>query len=364
MPGDDTDDLRLDLVGEGTEEELKLKEEEAEKARQAEEEEKERLKKEGEADAGSLEEVEGVIVPETELNDEQASALATANYQLLVEKGILPEGLEVKSFDDLSNHINDLKLAGINEFRAELPKDIDSTIDAWSKGIDYNKSKERRQQISQFKNITDDMLKEENVALSIIKAYHKQLGDSDDYIKDRIDNIIDNDRTVLEAKRARAAMVKVQEANAKLVEEAEIQKKAVETEKYNTYREDVEDKIKNSDIFWGKKLSAVDQQSVVDAIFNPQAMKAKNKDFKTLEEAIQEDPTIYAQLQYIYLKKMLGKKGSLKFISNAVKSQAVGDIENVLKGTTVKSLSNKSDDSENDYKGLGFMDTIKQNLRP
>lgn len=298
-----------------------------------------------------------------DLTEDQQVALVKANYELLVEKGVLPDGLEVNSFDDLANHVDELRLEGINDFKKEMPEDLATSVDAWQKGLDYKQAQARKQEIVKYKAITDEQLKDQKIAVQVIKNYHKHLGDSDDYIKARIDTIVDTETTVLEGKRARNALVRVQEENDKNTVQEELTAKQAQQKQAEEYKKSIETKVKASEIFWGKKLSTVDQQEVMDAIFDPKVIKRKQKDFKTLDEAIQEDPTIYAQIYYAYMKGMFGENGNLNFIGNAVKSNATKKIDKVLQGGG-GNASILTEKGEHTHKGIGLLDTIRQNLRP
>lgn len=369
MPDNFLDDFKVDKVDDNAQKDAELLKKEAKEHKEDAKVTDELIDDKGTAEPGKLtdeltdDDTAKKADESVKLTDEQQKDLVKANYQLLVQQGVLPEGLEVNTWEDLANQTSDLKLAGINEFIEELPVELQDTVKAWQQGLDYNQAQQRRQNVVQYKQITDDRLKDEKTALQVIKNYHKQLGDSDDYIKARIDNIVDTDSSFLEAKRARDAMVRIQEDVAKREKEIELAQHNEQVKRAEEYKKSMESKVKAPDTFWGKKLSTVDQQEVIDAIFNPEVIKRKHKDFKTLEEAISKDPVIYAQIYYAYIKGMFGEKGNLKFIGNTVKSNATQSIDRVLKGLSATTIRPDASDTQT-KKGMGFLDTIKQNLRP
>lgn len=342
-------------------EDLKLEEEEKKSD--------EDLKKDGKEEKKKEEEKEENI--DLGLSDESIDSnsnidmesLAKANYKMFVEEGILKEGLEVNNFDDLKNHVEDLKLVGINEWRKELPEELNNSVEAWSKGLDYKAVRQRRMEVTEYKSVTDDMLKDEKVALKIIKEHHKYLGDSDEYIKDRLDDIIDSDVIIREAKRSRSAMTKVMENREKLKNDKDLYEQENKKKEYNDYKENLKKQVSNSDLFWGKKLSNIEQQELIDVIFNPEVVTKKNKDHVSLEKALADNPVIYAQIYYAYMKGMFGEKGNLNFIKNTVKSQAVNDIDKILKGNSVNTFRDKPSDDEN-IGGMKFMQEIASKLKP
>lgn len=351
MP-DDKIDLSVGNIEENAklDAELKLKEEEE-------------MKKQAEIAAAELGDDPDKPTEKKDPPPEGVNEMAVANYNLLVEKGVLPEGLEVKDFEDIVKHIDAEKTKGIDEWRTELPEDINSNIEAWSKGVDYKKSQQRQQSVVQYDQITDDQLKDEAIAKALITEYHKALGDDDEYIKERINTAIDTDKLVAEAKRARNALKNTAEKVKTAAEEKEVAAKQVKVKEYTEYRNNLEGKIDDSTIFWDSKLTEIEKKRLKASIFNAEELQKKDKTFTPLEKALLDDPVIVAQIHYLYNKGALGAKGSFEFLKNKAKTAASIEIEKILKGEGVK-YNDGAKGSIIEDQGMGVIAEISSNLKP
>lgn len=349
------DDLSLENVG--NEEDDKKTEEE----KKTEEINKEKDKEEEEGAPGELE--DNKEASEEKADDEQLKQVAQANYKLLVEQGVLPEGLEINSFGDLKNQIEDLKLAGITEVMDEMPDDLKSSVEAWRKGLDYRQATQRKTEILSYDKITDDDLKEKETALRLIREYHELMGDDAEYIKSRLDMAVDTDTFVVEAKRARKHLLNVKKSQDQAKEQQELAELKRKEDAYNNYRTGMEKSIRDSEVFWGRKLSKVEQQNLVDAIFAPDTLKKRKTDFIPLEQALNNDPSLLAQINYLYISGMLGKDGNLNILKNAAKSKATDELTKILRTNTTGTGTENNSRNLDDFEGMSIISDMQQALK-
>ncbi|MCK4500918.1 hypothetical protein KAU11_10490 [Candidatus Babeliales bacterium] len=283
-----------------------------------------------------------------------AEEIAQANYALLVEKGVIEEGLEIKNLSDISTAVEDRISKGIEGYFAELPNDLQVAIANHSRGADYRQSFSKPKEVTFTDIKVEDVKSNPELAEKLFVDRLKKEGNSDAYIEKRLATTKDSEFLEEEALVALKKGQAEEEFNKKnKVKEAEVEaeKSKQEVEAYYTKLNNL---VEEKKTLWGMDISTKDKGKLKDLMTNPVSVKTGSVESKVLplQKALQDDPVIWAQLNYLFLKGMLGTDGKMSFLTNRAKSQATKKIDELFGTRTINTTNTSTSLLDKVSKGL------------
>jgi len=265
---------------------------------------------------------EDIISDEEEDKKEGDANYAKLLADMLVENKILDSSEEIASFDDLTNAFRASDDVIIEDYVGSLPDNIKALINASNEGLNTETSRDAIMSLTELEKIGDT--KDTDVLKDLMRRDLKSSGYGDDYITKRLEAAEDTDMLKLEGDIAKKRMI--EEAKASLErEKADIEINKKERERAMAeWQEGVTQNVSTS-LTDRYKLNKNLQADIVKNVIEPVRIVEENgyqRPVSFLEDAIQKDSTLLAELTYLILSERVGKeaKGAAKHsTTNAVK---------------------------------------------
>jgi len=301
------------------------------------------------------------IITDEEEEDEVEEKVDEDARKELVESLSKPE-----LFSALSKYMND---EGLMEGAVESSEDMMSvfaegflnTLDPKARrivegsmnGISVDSLFESEKVKFKYDKYSDDDIKNDvEIAKVVYAQYLQDTIDDQDEIKDMINYAIDSDSIVNKAIKSKANGVKKQlQIDEK--EQQEIVRYKEEAKKQHKLRTaNIRKDIDGTNDIFGIELTKADKNKLYDMLAVPVEIVDNNGRkvaISALNKAIDEDPTIMKQINFLYHKGVIGKNGTLDALATKLHSKVAKDISDVVKTKKNKRTNKGKSDGDEVY---------------
>jgi len=295
---------------------------------------------------GDVDSNAGIIVPEgmqpvsteedktaiKDLKPTTDDSVATAVYNWHVESGLLPEGRDIKSVSDVTALFEEQVNAKVTEVIESFPEKLRNDIEVYSAtgqyGMDQTKPK------AYIETITEKDLSNEEVAENVIKEVLKANNKDASYIDRRVKLFKDGDVLTEEA----TELYKEWKEMVSSRKDQEIQRLKEDKEKADKeieiYYESLYKIAEDTKTTWGIEMPSKDRDRLKALMSIP--VKSDKDKLLEIQKAMNEDPSIWVQVNYLYMKGVLGKAGKLDSLVNRIKSEATEQLKGAFGGANFK----------------------------
>ncbi len=301
---------------------------------------------------GQVKAPENVNIPEnkeevaTEVEEEEGLNVAKEFAKILVDNKVLDNIEGIETFDDITKLYEDGKKSTINDYVDSLPPAVKRMLEASNDGIDINQAKDTIMSLNSISELGDNV-SDSKVLTDLLRTSLKMDGYGEEYIDKRVESAVDTATLELEGN---VALKRLKSKHQDKLENLKIEaakQREIQEELYNNWVSDTNTTI-NGQLKDRYSMSTKVGKEVADRVFNPiKVIKegGMERPVSFLEDAIQSDPTLTAEIIYLIHTKKIGKNASSNLIK-ASTSKGISGLE--------KAIMNSNSKKKKTTKGLGL----------
>jgi len=294
---------------------------------------------------GEVVEVDNSNLPTEEVIPEGADD--TVNYakltaDLLIENNVLDKDSKVDNFDELIKAFDAKDEDVISNYLEGLPNEVQELIKYGNKGMDVSRVK---QDLFNVKDL--EAAKTAKLDTDTYKKYIKQSlmsdGYSEEYVNKRIESAEDTDSIKLEGDVAIDRLLVTSQARIKREEEENIRLSNERKQQYDNWVNNTESTV-NTLLSDRYKINQKVKTEVLKSVLEPVEVVEQGgnkRPISYLEKALQEDPGLLAEINYLIIANKIGSKADSKLIESK-RSNGIAAIEKAFSKSPYKKEGDKS----------------------
>ena len=276
------------------------------------------------------------------------------------ELGIV-EG-DLKSADDLLSMMDDFYVSSI-------PDEYKQLLVALRNGAPLNTLLSESQSAFDYEQVKEEDIEEDSeVAKDIYRKYLEDTGVNKGDIDGMVNYAVDSEVIVKKALAARKTGIEMHKTAVKEMDEKAIAN-TTNLRKQNDERiAGIKANVDKTKELWGNKVSDVDRLKLFDMLAKPVEIRENNGTripITALNKAIEGDPSILLQINYLLNKGVLGQDGKLDALSVKLHHKVAEEVEKVTKSKKNKRGTNKTEEAidKNYADGISGLSNLFQRLK-
>lgn len=281
-----------------------------------------------------------------EIGEDSMAKLAALNAKLMRDNGIDIEPENIKTFDDLVSSIKKFKKSEREEYVNGLPEDIRVMAEAYHRGEDPNKYREIYNKVSDVSKINDeDFESNEDLAVKIIKEDLRNRGFNTNEIEEEIELYKDQDVISKRAKRSKNSLLKFRESEINSLQESEKERKRRIEQSQKEWENGISSYMDKAEELFNNPFDEDDKKELEKFMYEP-VEERNGVPVTKLQKAIEDDPSILVQMNYLLKVGALGKDADFDKIGLKKRANIAREMERALKSDSFKGASRKSNKEE------------------